>query len=186
MQVRTNPAAISQNGFNGLDGRHVRQPVSAWAELYGRHGAGNGHIGLSRAGLRVLAGRQRRPRHGDRHRSGLLCSVYAGAIRSAGARLSDERVAADYFEDSAERAHIRAESRADRSAEPVQCRTRCDCRQYRNADRSSDKGAGQCQLRSVAGFAVFALRSDGGVAGNCLEWRQCGTCGMGRSRRGRD
>ena len=27
----------------------------------------SGHIGLSRAGMRVLAGRQRRPWHGDRH-----------------------------------------------------------------------------------------------------------------------
>ena len=53
-------------------------------------------------------------------------------------------------------------------------------------DHSCDKSAGQCQLRSIAGLAVFALRSDSSMAGNCRERRQCGTCGMGRSRCGLD
>ncbi len=67
-----------------------------------------------------------------------------------------------------------------RSAEPVQRRARCDCRQYGHLDRSRDQGAGQRQLGSVACFVVLALRSDSGVAGHRFEWRQRGTRGMGR------
>ncbi len=147
---------------------------------------GTGAIGLSRAGLRVSAGRQRRPRHGDCHRRRFVFSVHAGALGSSGAGVSAVEPAADRAEHAAERAHFCAESVSGRDAESVQRGAGGGCRQHGNADCSGDQGAGAGEFGAAAGFAVLALRSDGGVAGDCLEWRQRGARGLGRRGGGPD
>jgi hypothetical protein len=144
------PPAVLRTASHGVDGGHIGQPILFSASTPWRPWRNRAPLRLSRAGLRLSAGRQRRPRYGDRHRPEFLQRLHAGALGSAGTRVPHERAAADYAEDAAKRPHLCAQPQLGRSAKPVQRGPRGDCGQLRHADCSRHQSAGQRQLRSAA------------------------------------
>ena len=76
--------------------------------------------------------------------------------------------------------YLRIESLSGWTAKPVQCRSRGGCVECRHADCASNKNPGDEQLCSTARFTLFAFRSNGGMAGDCVERGKCRTYRLGR------